>query len=464
MAQLAPWQESILARGSLYLVGGSVRDGYLLGAAKDLDYLVTGVPSDVLIALLEAHGRVDVVGRSFGVIRFIPDGATAAVDIALPRREISTGSGHRDFAVDFDPSIPVETDLGRRDFTINAMAQDVANGRLIDPFGGLADLRARRLRAVSPGALREDPLRMLRAVQFAARFELEIEPATRRAIADDAPLVVTVSGERIADEFTKLLTLAEKPSVGLAIMRETGLLAHLFPELAKCAGVAQPPEWHRYDVLAHSFAACDAAPRENLAVRLAALLHDTGKADCRQEIFDEKLGRTRIVFYGHEAASRRDAAAVLARLRYPRALAERVDALIACHMFDYHAEWSDAAVRRLMARIGLDAVGDLIALRRADQIGSGYDRDTAATDELFRRIEKEIERKSAISVRDLAIGGEDVMRTLALAPGPRVGRTLAILLEDVLENPARNTREHLIARVRELGDAGAPGGGGGALR
>lgn len=457
MSQLAAWQESILTRGSLYLVGGSVRDGFLLGAAKDLDYLVTGVPADELIALLETHGRVDVVGRSFGVIRFIADGAPAAVDIALPRREVSTGSGHREFDVDFDPAIPVETDLGRRDFTINAMAQHVATGALIDPFGGLGDLRARRLRAVSASALREDPLRMLRAVQFAARFEFEIETETLRAMTDDASLVTTVSGERIAEEFTKLLTLAEKPSIGLGILRDTGLLAHLFPELAKCDGVAQPPEWHRFDVLAHSFATCDAAPRDNLAVRLAALLHDTGKADCRQEIFDEKLERDRIVFYGHEEVSRRDAAAILARLRFPRALAERVDALIACHMFDYHGEWSDAAVRRLMARIGLDAVGDLIALRRADQIGSGYERDTRATDELMRRIEREIERKSAISVRDLAIGGEDVMSALSIPPGPSVGRALALLLEEVLESPARNTRENLIARLHQLDEAGALG-------
>ncbi|MFN0152018.1 MAG: CCA tRNA nucleotidyltransferase [bacterium] len=455
MSQLAPWQESIVSRGSLYLVGGSVRDGILLGASKDLDFLVTRIPADELIALLEARGRVDVVGRSFGVIRFIPDGASAAIDIALPRRETSTGSGHRDFAVDFDPDIPVEADLGRRDFTINAMAQDVATGALIDPFDGLGDLRARRLRAVSPRALREDPLRMLRAVQFAARFALDIEPETLRAMTDDAHLVTTVSGERIAEEITKLLTLAEKPSTGFAIMRKTGLLAHLFPELSKCDGVAQPPEWHRHDVLEHSLITCDAAPRDNLAVRLAALLHDTGKADCRQEIFDEKLERHRIVFYGHEEASRRDAAAVLARLRYPRALADRVDALIACHMFDYHAGWSDAAVRRLMARIGIDAIGDLIALRRADQIGSGFEHDTGATDELMQRIEKELEKKSATTVRDLAIGGNDIMRTLAIDPGPQVGRILAMLLEEVLENPVCNTRENLLARARQIGNDGS---------
>jgi tRNA nucleotidyltransferase/poly(A) polymerase len=450
MAQLASWQRDILERGGLYLVGGSVRDAFLVGAHKDLDFLVTGIAAEDLIVLLEKRGRVDVVGRSFGVVRFVPDEGGEQVDIALPRREVSTGSGHRDFAVDFDPSIPVEVDLGRRDFTMNAMAMEFASDRLIDPFGGLDDIRARRLRLVFPRAFREDPLRMLRAAQFAARFELSIEPETLRAMAEDAPLVASVSPERVQEEITKLLTLAERPSAGFFLMRDTGLLPHLFPELAKCDGVAQPIEFHRYDVLTHSLYACDAAPRANLAVRLAALLHDTGKADCRQEIFDEKQARTRVVFYGHEEVSRRDAAAVLGRLRYPRTLAERVDALIACHMFGYEPAWSDAAVRRLMSRVGVDAVGDLLALRRADQIATGYARDLDSTEELARRNDAEIARASAITVRDLAIDGDDVMRELGIAPGRRVGAILANLLDEVLEVPARNDRERLLARVREI--------------
>lgn len=454
------WREELLARGGLYLVGGSVRDAFLLGEEKDLDFLVTGVSADDLVALLERHGRVEIVGRAFGVIRFRPAGGDATIDVALPRREVSTGVGHRDFLVESDPALPVEADLARRDFTINAMARDVRTGALIDPFGGRDDIAARRLRMVFPGAFREDPLRMLRAVQFAARFSLAIEPATLAAMRAEAALAATVSPERVQEELTKLLTRAERPSEGLRIARDTGLLRVLFPELAKTDGVEQPPDWHRYDVLEHSFRACDAAPRDNLAVRLAALLHDTGKADRRAEIDDERLGRKRVVFYGHEEVSREDARALLGRLRYARALIERVDALIAAHMFDYQPEWSDAAVRRLVARVGREAIGDLIALRRADQIGSGVPRDLAKTDELAARVAAEFERQSALTVRDLAVDGGDVMRVLGVGPGPAVGRVLARLLDEVLEDPARNERERLLARIAGVGDAGGTGAAG----
>ncbi len=451
MSRVEPWQEEITTRGALYLVGGSVRDALLVGEEKDRDFLVTGIAAGELAAILRRHGRVEVVGRAFGVIRFRPEGADEIVDVALPRREVSTGPGHREFAVDCDPSLPVEADLGRRDFTMNAIAKEIPSGRIVDPFDGQADIAAKRIRMVFAGAFREDPLRMLRAVQFAARFGLAIEDQTLRALREDAPLARTVSPERIQEEMTKLLTLADEPSVGLRIARDAGLLAVLFPELAKIDGVAQPPEWHLHDVLEHSFRACDAAPRDNLTVRLAALLHDTGKADRRMEIVDEKTGLPRVVFYGHEDVSRIDARAVLERLRYPRALADRVDALIAAHMFDYHAGWSDAAVRRLVARVGRDAIGDLLALRRADQIGSGVPRDLPATEELRARIEAEFARQSALSVRDLAVNGEDVMRVLGVAPGRAVGRALAILLDEVLEDPSRNDRERLLARVAEIG-------------
>jgi tRNA nucleotidyltransferase/poly(A) polymerase len=454
-ARLPAWQRDVIARGKLYLVGGSVRDALLLGAEKDLDFLVTGVAADDLTALLRAHGRVEVVGRAFGVLRLRADGSEETVDVALPRREVSTGVGHRDFAVDCDPSLPVEADLGRRDFTMNAIAKAIPSGEIVDPFGGCADIAARRLRMVFPAAFRDDPLRMLRAAQFVARFGLEVEPRTREALCADARLAPTVSPERIQEEITKLLALADAPSVGWRLMRDTGLLAPLFPELAKTVGVTQPGEWHLYDVFEHSIRAVDAAPRESLVVRLAALLHDTGKADRRREIDDEKLGRKRVVFYGHEEVSRADARAVLERLRYPRALAERVDTLIAAHMFDYHDGWSDAAVRRLIARVGRDAIDDLLALRRADQIGSGVPRELARTEALRARVAAELARHAALTVRDLAVDGGDVMRVLGVGPGPAVGRVLAALLDEALEDPAHNQRERLLARIRELGAEGA---------
>ncbi len=178
--------DDILKKGRIYEVGGAVRDRFLLKgkSVKDRDYLVTGVAYDDLTGILKTHGRVDLVGRSFGVIKFTEfrDGAAYTFDVTLPRKEYSTGVGHKDFRVDFDPQLKVEDDLLRRDFTINAMAVSLDKDELIDPLNGRLDLENRQLRMVYDGSFEDDPLRMLRAVQFAARFNFIIEPKTFEAI------------------------------------------------------------------------------------------------------------------------------------------------------------------------------------------------------------------------------------------------------------------------------------------
>ena len=217
---------AILAKGRIFEVGGAVRDRLLeLPVGKDRDYLVTGIPFDKLTGILTAYGKVDLVGKSFGVIKFTqftPDNQYT-FDVALPRREFSTGVGHKDFAVDFDPNMPIESDLKRRDFTINAMARPLDSDELVDPLSGQADLRNRQLRMTSEDSFIDDPLRMLRAVQFAARFEFKIEPETFEAIKSNAHLMATVSAERIAEELTKLLERAARPSLGFHIMFNTGI-------------------------------------------------------------------------------------------------------------------------------------------------------------------------------------------------------------------------------------------------
>src|SRR5262245_5831906 len=185
---------------------------------KDKDLLVTHIPFDDLTVLLSRHGSVQQVGKFFGVLKFRPHGGNSEFDIALPRMERSIGVGHRDFEVHFDPYLPVEKDLGRRDFTVNAMARDLKNGALIDPFGGRDDLEKKILRQVFPQAFEEDPLRMLRAVQFAARFGLTIEPTTLQALKTHAALINSVSPERVLEEIRKLF-MAPKPSQGFWIMR-----------------------------------------------------------------------------------------------------------------------------------------------------------------------------------------------------------------------------------------------------
>jgi tRNA nucleotidyltransferase (CCA-adding enzyme) len=252
MSDLAtlPFVHALQQRGArVYTVGGTVRDILLGHPRKDVDLLVTGIPQPDLIRFLRQYGRVQLTGRAFGVIKFLPpQWQDPPIDIALPRTEISTGTGHRDFVVTFDHTLPVATDLGRRDFTINAIAMDLATGHLLDPFGGRQDLARGILRQVSPLAFPEDPLRMLRGVQLATRFALRLETTTRQAMQHHAASITTVAAERIAEELRKLFQ-AVAPSTGFLLMYDTGLLSYILPEIARLSG--RSPFRHGKTTLRH---------------------------------------------------------------------------------------------------------------------------------------------------------------------------------------------------------------------
>ncbi|RME26096.1 MAG: HD domain-containing protein, partial [Candidatus Zixiibacteriota bacterium] len=428
----------ILSRGRIYEVGGAVRDRFLVGPEKikDRDYLVTGIPYDDLARMLKRFGRVELVGRSFGVIKFTQfhDDKPVTFDISLPRREHSTGVGHTDFAVDFDPALPVEEDLVRRDFTINAMALALDDETLVDPLGGKRDIEHKVLRMTSEKSFEEDPLRMMRAVQFAARFEFTIEPDTLQSMTAHAHLIDTISAERIAEEFNKLLLLARRPSIGFRLMLETGLLKHVLPELETCVGVDQPGGYHRYDVFEHTIRAIDAAP-PRLSVRLAALFHDITKPK------HKRPSETGATFYGHEVSGARVAAKVLKRLRYSKDLIADVVTLVERHMFT--TDVSDKGRRRLIRRVGKERIFDLLDLRRADVEAQGMGGKTDDVDRFEKDIREEFEKKRPFGIQDLAIGGNEVMALCDLEPSPMVGRILSHLLEHVLDEPEDNTRETL---------------------
>ena len=442
---IEPLIVAITARGQLYEVGGAVRDSLIAGQpeSKDIDFLVTGIPYPELVALLRQHGRVDLVGRSFGVIKFTQHGSTGAptetYDFVLPRREYSTGSGHRDFDVSFDHNLKVEDDLGRRDFTINAIARNVATGELVDPHDGRADIKAKLIRATFPNSFVEDPLRMLRAIQFAARFGFEIEPATYQAICDNVELIRSVSAERIAEELNKLLLKADKPSVGLSLMQRTGMLSQLTPELERTVGVDQPGPYHAYPVFEHSIFTVDAAPR-SLTVRMAALFHDVAKPQAKREIDG---GAT---FYGHEDYGARVARKVLERLRYSNDFVDQVVILIDRHMFT--TDVSDKGMRRLIRKVGQGLVFDLLDLRRADVIGQGMGGKTEDVDEFEQRIRAELERKPPFGLGDMALNGDDLMREFGIEPGKLVGEILNHLLELVLDFPEKNSYDVLLEEAR----------------
>jgi tRNA nucleotidyltransferase (CCA-adding enzyme) len=442
---IKPLITAIATQGQLYEVGGAVRDSLIPGqpASKDIDFLVAGIPYQELVSILRRFGRVDLVGRSFGVIKFTQyaseDISSETFDFVLPRKEYSTGTGHRDFEVEFNHNLKIEDDLGRRDFTINAIARNVATGEIVDPFSGQEDIQARLIRITFPNSFIEDPLRMLRAIQFAARFNFKIEPKTYAAICENSALIKSVSAERIAEELNKLLVKADKPSVGLILMQRTGMLSHLIPELERTVGVDQPGPFHAHPVFEHSILTVDAAPR-SLTVRMAALFHDVAKPQAKQEI---EGGAT---FYGHEDYGARIARKVLERLRYANDFIDQVVRLIDRHMFT--TDVSDKGMRRLIRKVGQGLVFDLLDLRRADVVGQGKGGRTDDVDEFEQRIREELERKPPFGLADLAINGNDLMREFELQPGKEIGEILNYLLEVVLDFPEKNSYDILLEEAR----------------
>lgn len=438
-----------LSGGELYAVGGRVRDEVLasLGrpqtAMPDLDYLVTGLALPEILTALQRIGSAELVGASFGVVKFSYGGLT--VDIALPRRERSLGPHHREFAVESAPDIPITEDLSRRDFRINMMAKHLRTGEILDPYGGREDLVHSRLDALRKEAFEEDPLRILRGAHFTARFELVPTEVTLLGMRESSELILTVAPERIADELTKLLTRSSRPSIGFELLREVSALHQLLPELMEGWQIEQN-EFHRHTVYYHSLACCDAAPPD-LGLRLAALLHDIGKPRTKEGPH----------FYRHEIVGEEMARATLARLRFPGDLIERVCRLVRHHMYAANDSLSEAAIRRFIHRVGPERVDDLFALRHADVIASGLPaRDPGEQERFEDRVRWEIEAESPFGVRDLAIGGEEVievMRELGLvanefAGDARVGAVLKYCLEQVLDDPRKNQRDVLREIVR----------------
>jgi tRNA nucleotidyltransferase (CCA-adding enzyme) len=436
---------AVLPPGSLFAVGGRVRDEIraqidgLEPPVADSDYVVTGVALDELLARLQPLGRLDLVGAAFAVIKLTAGGQT--VDIALPRRERSAGPGHRDFLVDGGPEVSLHDDLARRDFRMNMLARALPSGLLVDPYEGERDIRAGRIDILTPEAFREDPLRMLRAAQFAARFEYESTPATRAAMVEAAPLVTTVSAERISDELIKLFTKARRPSIGLELLRETGVLAYIWPELLEGVGVEQN-EWHAYDVWHHGLATLDATPPGDLILRLAALLHDIGKPRTKQGPH----------FYRHEIVGGGMARVMLQRVRFSNDVTEATEHLVRQHMYVADPELSDAALRRFIRRIAPMNIERLFALRAADIAGSGLPKRDDSNERFQTRVWDEIARKPPFSLRDLAVDGDDVTAALVRrgeAPrgfrgDERVGAALHWLFEQVTDEPEVNERTSLL--------------------
>ncbi len=414
------------AGGRALCVGGFVRDRLLGHESKDLDMEVFGIPQDALLPLLRSLGRVEPVGQAFPVYKL------GGVDVALPRRESKTGRGHKGFSVEGDPAMPFEEAARRRDFTINAMAWDPLTGEYLDPFNGRADLDQRLLRVVDRNSFADDSLRVLRALQLAARFELTLDPQTAAICAaiplDDLP------SERIWGEFEKLLLQARRPSIGFALARELGVVKQILPEMEPLYECPQDPEWHpEGDVWTHTLMVIDEARKRNddldrprlAAVMLGAVCHDLGKPATTAMVD----GRVRSP--GHEAAGVEPATRILDRLNVRTLdnfdVRAQVLGLVAEHLRPsaFHKAKdtvTDGAFRRLAQKVDLEL---LVRFARSDCHGRAGVFDCSAMDWFLDRA-----RTLGVEHRPpppILLGRH--LLELGVTPGPRMGEILRAVYE-----------------------------------
>ncbi len=433
------------AGGRALIVGGWVRDRIMGRPSKDIDLEVFGVPAPALRDMLAPFGNVNTVGESFTVYK------VADIDVSLPRRESRVGRGHRGFEVTGDPNLPFEEASRRRDFTINAVGWNPLTDEYADPWGGRRDITGRLLRAVDPVTFIEDSLRVLRALQFAARFEFEIDSATRdlcREIElDDLP------PERIWGELEKLLLLARRPSIGFRLALELGVIARLFPEIKALVGCVQEPEWHpEGDVWVHTLLVIDEARQriddlerpQQITVMLGALCHDLGKPSTTAFVD----GRIRSI--DHEQAGVAPTMAVLDRLNIQTIggydVRRQVLGIVAHHlkpgMFRQSpTPVSDGAFRRLAQKVDLDL---LARVAKSDCLGRGGGFDCSAMDWFLDRA-----RKLGVqhAPPEPIVKGRHLL-ALGVPPGPPVGVILGQIYERQLDGSVTTLEEGLaIART-----------------
>jgi len=436
-------------------VGGALRD-QILGRAPvpdEWDIATSARPDDVM----KIFPRCVPTGIAHGTVTVLLDDHKA--EVTTFRQEGGYTDARHPDSVKFLGSI--EEDLARRDFTINAMAYDPLAGHFVDPYGGMEDLKSRLVKTVGDPAVRfgEDGLRPLRGARFVAVLGFRMERATFEAMEGVLQSFLMVSAERKRDEIIKMMK-AEKPSLGWEILRKARYIKGIFPEMVKMVG-APGGELHKYDVWNHSIMACDFCPGA-WQVRLAALLHDIGKpfveadqpeseVEASYDEDGEPAQETRKTFYRHQQAGSEIVQRWMERMRFSNEDIRLVARLIEHHMVLYSPEWSDAAVRRFIGRVGEDLLDDLFTLVESDIKARGTAQEALSLlNELKSRARGEMKKEVALAIKDLAVGGLDIMKHLSLDPGPLIGRILRGLLDRVIEDPSLNRRETLLRLAGEI--------------
>ncbi len=416
---------------SAYAVGGCVRDSLLGISPQDYDLCTDALPEQIktvfsgrsLVLAGEKHGTVGVVaGKS-------------VIEITTFRTEGDYSDNRHPGWVRFVPRL--EEDLARRDFTVNAMAYSLSRG-LADPFGGQTDLENRILRAVGdPDArFREDSLRILRGARFAVRYRLTPEPETEKAMNELSPLMDNLSKERVLEELCKLILLANDAD----LQRYSRILTQVLPELQPMLGFDQHSCHHAYDLYTHTAKATALVPGD-LATRWAALLHDIGKP---ATFTLDEAGNGH--FYGHAAVSAQLASEALGRLKAPNQLRDRVVFLIEKHMALPEPE--PKFLRRWLSRFGKEPLLQLLDLQRADTLATGVHTDVSLFDRCEAIIPRLLEEDACLQIRDLAVGGQDLM-ALGIPAGPQIGKSLARLLDMVLDEQLPNEKDALLAYLQK---------------
>ena len=433
-----------------YLIGGCVRDLLRDKNPNDWDITTNATPEEIISLFPKTfyendYGTVGVVNEEIeegDPVR----GTLRVVEVTPYRREGKYSNFRHPDSVEF--STKLEDDLVRRDFTMNAIAYSVSKDELVDPFGGIVDIEQHLIRAVGdPDArFQEDALRVLRAVRFSAQLGYAIEEETMQAIQRDAVLLEKIAGERVRDEFVKLI-MSDRPMDGLIMAHRAGVLRYVLPELELGLSCEQNGD-HIYDVWEHNLRALQHAADKgwSLTVRIAALLHDIGKPGTRKWS-DDKHDWT---FYGHDVVGGKMAKKILERMRFPKHFISEVSNLVRYHLF-----FSDidkitlSAVRRLVANVGKDQVWDLMNVRACDRIGMGRPKETPYRLRKYHSMIEEAMR-APVSVGMLKIDGAKIMSVTGESPSPRIGWILHALFDEILEQPDLNNEMFLEKRAGEL--------------
>jgi tRNA nucleotidyltransferase/poly(A) polymerase len=430
----------------VYFVGGSVRNMLLKRAIKDWDLTTNATPENL----------TKIFKNSF----YDNDFGTVGIPVKIGKKdhivEITTYRTEHGYKDKRHPEKvswgkTIEEDLARRDFTINAIAfkiNDKNYYELIDPYDGQKDLAKKTIRAVGDANLRfkEDALRLIRAIRIATELEFKIEKQTFEKIKEDSSLIQHISSERIRSELLRILATKNAYN-GIMLLKDSGLLKYIIPELLDGEGISQarPGRHHTDDVFTHNVLSLKYCPSDDPIVKFATLLHDAGKPTV---VKNDSEGF--VIFYNHEVAGAKIAEKICDRLKFSKKEKEKIITLIRWHMFSVNENLTDAGVRRFIRRIGTANVKDMMDLRVGDRLGGGTQTAESWRLKLFKKKVEEQLKPGPFSINDLKIDGNDIMKTLQIKSGPRVGEILQNLFEEVDEDLSKNNKEYLLGRIKDL--------------